>query len=58
LSLPTGLHWKNTQLLATDYAEHKPLLAGDHLWFHGSIARLISTVHRCPVKTMTKSVVT
>jgi hypothetical protein len=30
LQPPTGLHWKNTQLSATDYAEHKPLLAGDH----------------------------
>ena len=30
--LPTGSRWKSTQLSVTAYAEHKPLLAGDHSW--------------------------
>src|SRR6516165_3662547 len=38
---PTGSRWKSTKLSVTAYAEHKPLLAGDHFSprrLHSSIA--------------------
>jgi hypothetical protein len=38
------------QLSVTAYGERKPLLAGDHLRLHGSIAGLVIKVHPCPVR--------
>jgi hypothetical protein len=37
---PTGSCWKSTQLSVTAYAEHKPLLAGDHFKLEGHTVAL------------------